>query len=786
MKTKGLPQWFAIVRIITLTLVLPSPGLRAQTNSWINPASGKWENTNSWSLNALPNSLQTIEITNDGTKIITVDQTTVQVASNSMTVASVEISANNTLLLTNLGTNIPFHVAGNIEAFNAGPILIYNSALIAGGELAEGPFVQTGGSVMCGIVVLAGNATYTLTNGSFQANKIWMIDRAFYQYGGNVTAGDVDAVGGPYYMQGGMLTSSSIELQGQQGGSFFSQDGGTNSTGALRVGAISESDFELANGVLHADSLSVVVDYGTDPAFFSQGNSTTIITNGLYLAGAAYHYAWDGTPAYVSIGSSTFIAKNLILDGQPGPCEFSVNDSTVSFSDSIEIRGATFAPGGIGISGGTLRCANVVNTGGTVYISQTGGNFIVTNLFVYSGYWPHALYGPTVPGVYSFSGGTLTASNIEIDAEMAVGDSIQANRITNSGYFQLSGTLDVGVASEHLGRFILASQIVTNWELPQYGLTQTFLNHAAINFTGNGAVLTFADSHTQSWSIAASLTVSNWNGSLTGNGNTQLKFGTSASGLTSAQVSKIRFLNPAGFPPGTYLATILNNGEVVPYAPSMNFTHNASSLAVNWSDTNFVLQTATNVTGPWFDLVTTNQHYTNNFTDPMRFFRLQKTGWHPGANMTETRDWHTATLLANGKVLVAGGVTFYGPQIWTDLYDPATQTWIESQMNSARAYHAAVALTNGMVLVAGGDSGGTILTSCEIYDPTTALWTNTGSLNVNRSLHTLTLLKSGKALAVGGYIPTTGNATATVEIYDPVTATWTLTNSLHTSRFAHT
>src|SRR5690349_9633104 len=102
MQTKPFLHRLAIVAHLLL-----APCLLAQTNSWINPASGKWENTNSWSLNTLPASSQTIEITNDGTKVVTIDQTTAQVASNSMNVSSIDLSANNSLVLTNFGTNIP-------------------------------------------------------------------------------------------------------------------------------------------------------------------------------------------------------------------------------------------------------------------------------------------------------------------------------------------------------------------------------------------------------------------------------------------------------------------------------------------------------------------------------------------------------------------------------------------------------------------------------------------------------------------------------------------------------
>jgi hypothetical protein len=77
---------------------------------------------------------------------------------------------------------------------------------------------------------------------------------------------------------------------------------------------------------------------------------------------------------------------------------------------------------------------------------------------------------------------------------------------------------------------------------------------------------------------------------------------------------------------------------------------------------------------------------------------------------------HTATLLANGKVLVAGGTTGIGPTNIAELFNPATGTWTATvPMAYARGYHTATLLGNGRVLVAGGvvDEG----VPCELYYP---------------------------------------------------------------------
>jgi N-acetylneuraminic acid mutarotase len=155
-------------------------------------------------------------------------------------------------------------------------------------------------------------------------------------------------------------------------------------------------------------------------------------------------------------------------------------------------------------------------------------------------------------------------------------------------------------------------------------------------------------------------------------------------------------------------------------------------------------------------------------------------------SMTTPRLYHTATLLPNGKVLVAGG--FNGS--WfasTELYSPVTQQWTASgNMNQARIYHTATLLPNGKVLVAGGYNGTNgYVASAELYDPATGIWTATGSMKAIRSSHIATLLPNGKVLVTGGFngaLPYLASA----ELYDPATGNWTFTNSMAVYRVGHT
>src|SRR5712671_4664769 len=105
--------------------------------------------------------------------------------------------------------------------------------------------------------------------------------------------------------------------------------------------------------------------------------------------------------------------------------------------------------------------------------------------------------------------------------------------------------------------------------------------------------------------------------------------------------------------------------------------------------------------------------------------QAQQPGWSVTGSLGTERTGHTTTLLANGKVLVAGGSGAGAKLNSTELYDPATDQWnTTGSLRSPRVNAVAVRLANGKVLVAGssdvhGNTLGTILTSAEIYDPDT-------------------------------------------------------------------
>jgi PKD repeat protein len=168
----------------------------------------------------------------------------------------------------------------------------------------------------------------------------------------------------------------------------------------------------------------------------------------------------------------------------------------------------------------------------------------------------------------------------------------------------------------------------------------------------------------------------------------------------------------------------------------------------------------------------TNQSLAGGALAPAEIYDPASGTWTSGGSLTYRRQRHTATLLNDGRVLVAGGL-FYAPgspnasyPAACEIFDPNTNTWtLGPSLLQPRSAHSATVLPDGRVLVAAGMTWNWETTAAELYSPTSNSWSSTASLLNVRAQHTATLLPNGRVLVVGGWRAYFGQVSS-VEVFD--------------------
>ncbi len=183
----------------------------------------------------------------------------------------------------------------------------------------------------------------------------------------------------------------------------------------------------------------------------------------------------------------------------------------------------------------------------------------------------------------------------------------------------------------------------------------------------------------------------------------------------------------------------------------------------------------------------------SSFTNTADLYNPTTNSFASAGTMVTARELHTATLLPNGNVLVAGGSNSSGSLQSAQLYDSAAGAWSGTALTmvSVRTNHTATLLISGpnagKVLIAGGFDSGTAqaIKQAELFNPSDNSFTATPDMGTTRRFHTATLLPNGQVLVVGG---ATGSVTpvASTELYDPATNTWIPSFSMGTARWIHT
>jgi hypothetical protein len=612
----GLPSGTYAARILSNGEVVPDQGASSvgSVNSWITPGSGNWDQPTNWSLGVLPDSSQAIMITNSVWKAVAINPSTPTNFPNSMTVSNLTIrgatNTENTLLLNYVGTAVPLTVLNGLTLQDGAQILNFNSGLVVQGGttmITNSDIIQDGGFVRMTNGLSFFNSEYDLTNGVFEAGSILVGPGGpsrFKQYGGTAVIANLNFIfGSSYALYGGTLNlPGGLTLYDTHSSASYLQEGGTNRTTdiVLEPGLTGPSpDFTLNGGLLADNNVSILAD--TIYTAIQQNGGTHSVSNILTIMGGTR----TGTirPAVYQLSGGTLSARTILLNSHEGDSRF-VETNGVAQAQEIQATGQAFwgARSEITLMGGTLSCSNLSWIDGGI-THQYGGVLTVSNSLSFSGYLdtpgPAPLYSR-----YELFGGTLSASNITVGGDWVIGDGT-TNRINNPGYFSLSRALVISNAVEQLGRFIIAS-------------------NATINLAGSASRLSFANSSGSAWAGGATLVVTNWNGNASGGGAEQLKFGTSQSGLTPAQLNQIQFRIGTN----SYTAKILSTGEVVPdqqvVGTSVTYSRQGNNLVLSWPS-GWTLQTATNAGGPYSNVPSATSPYTNDMTaSPQRFFRLSQ------------------------------------------------------------------------------------------------------------------------------------------------------------------
>jgi len=676
-------------------------------NSWISSAGGKWETGANWSLNVAPFSSQSqISITNAGTKTVSNDTTTASGFASTLTISNLVISApggaTNTLALTHGSTSTPLRILRTLTLNSGGALVINNAALSLEGSFANPASIDGSLTLNDGLLTATNNAQFyignngsgnlTVSNGMFRAyypivglgsgaNGTWDIAGGTNIVTTTFDIADSLTATGTVRMTGGLLSAPSayIGLFGNgrmivSNGTFqcasqgliasqpgavgnFIAAGGTSTFGSILIGESS-----TATGGVFVTGTALVQVNGE----LEQRNNATITVSG----GALIVTNDNSFLSRVTVSNGTFLARDVFLGNGSG-----------------QVGSFTVGDGGMVALPGSFNGFSIGVNGGTGIVSQAGGQIVLTNTDLNVG----GLYSPAVGqmtisngltaarnayvggqgdgiGTITLAGGTLIASNLEVNATsqfvfnrgtlqtrssavannlpFVVGDGTGAVvyqllggtnsfpkglRIANNGMLTGSGTISGAVtnsAGSTLSPGASIGTLTIHSNLSLAGVTYMELNkQGGTNDRVQGL---------PSVNYGGTLVVTNIAGTLSAGDSFTLFSAASRSGNFSSIVNQTGNSGIAlAFNPTNGVLSVISG--TASYPTNLTFSRSGNTLSISWPATHvgWILQSQTNSlnagiqtsTNAWYDWpgssAVTLTNIPINPINPSVFFRLR-------------------------------------------------------------------------------------------------------------------------------------------------------------------
>jgi hypothetical protein len=642
----------------------------ASVNAWTKPTSGYWEEP-FWSLGKLPAADQAyVAFTNAGWKALAIGQNTTANFSNSLNIQNLIIEAPsdsfNQLLFNYAGTNVPLNVqwldlgtnaslvsyystlkAGSFyvnspavfdesSVLNADFIRVYSTLSLSnsfaslgflwmrpngqatfsrGGSQVHSAFVEAGGTLTVAEGTFSSDAVCIQAYPSFPVPPLASGVGTFVQAGGDVALGSltlgsaVYGLRGEYRFEGGSFSCSSLQFNS----GIFYQSAGTNlfsatnfpSSGNTYPPSYREAEYILSGGVLLSSNLSLgFASWPYDaPGRITQSGgvhtNSSLVLNGYLASARLAYFQWPHPIGHYALNGGLLVSGTETVSGtvyQSGGTNCTLHLS-VGGSGLYALTNGRVVAADASVSGYNSSFFTF-SPGGTIFFQQ-GGVCLVTNAFVVR-YLANC----------DLRGGLLAAQDIHLRESSSL--SCRGGVLSNWGSFFLEGgTFTPGSQSHDLGELCVSNATILYWPYPPP--TNSFSVTA-------GTAVRFRDSSRVDWSD--DLQIVGWQ-PRTGAAGSHIFFGTNAQGLTQAQLNRIRFVNPAGWPAGSYPARILETGEIVPAAPpSVNIAAELGQLILTWPG-EYELVAATNVLGPYVTVQGATSPFTNMAAEPARYFRLR-------------------------------------------------------------------------------------------------------------------------------------------------------------------